>query len=116
MLRSSHCFYINKNSDHNIVHIGHLPYTNGNVNCGITDVPKDAMHTVTTLFENRYPMLIAQQFLEMSRSGKFPQTSMSKLCETVLMRRHKSSSTESAAETLMRVLSEDETTSFVCHA
>ena len=115
MLRSLHCFYINKNSDNNLVHIGHLPHTNDNVNCGITDVLEDAMHAVTKLFENRYPMSIAQQFLEMSGGGKFPQKSMSKLRETVLMRKYKSSSAESVAETLMRVLSEDDTTSFVFH-
>ena len=115
-LRSLHCFHINKNGNHNCVHNGHFPHTKANVNRGIKDVPEDAMHMTTKLLEGHCPTSIAQQFLEISGGGKLPQKSIAKLRDAVLMRKYNSNATETTAETLIRMLIEDETMSFICHA
>ena len=67
----------------------------------IEELQKVLCARLTKLFENHCPTPVAQQFLETSGGGKFPQKSVPKMCETVLMRKHKTNATETTAETLV---------------
>ena len=100
-LRSLHCFCINKNSNYNFTYNGYLPCTKSSINRGIRDVLEDTMCTIIKLLAGHCPTSIAQQFLEISSGGKLPQKSISKLRDTVLMRKYNSNTTKTTAETLI---------------
>lgn len=89
ILRSLLCFYLNKNSYNNFIHISYFLLANGNINNGIRDALEDTLQMIANLFENHCPASIAQQFLEISSGGEFPQKSMPKLRKIVLIRKHK---------------------------
>ena len=72
------------------------------------DIPADTLSMVGKLFENHCPLPMANLFMELLGGGKLSRKSISKLRETVLIRRYDSNLNESTAETLIRLLNEDE--------
>ena len=76
-------------------------------------MPTDKLELIRNLFEKYCPIAMPQQFLELSGGVKFLYKSVTKLREMVLVGKHTVISDESDAETSIRLLSEDNTTSCV---
>lgn len=107
-------FYFNKLSNFNWKHSHHLKLHEQKLVRGAKDVPADTLDLINNLLQRHCPLSVAQQLLELSCGNKLPRNSLAKLREAVLMRKYQTNGSETTAETLIRLLNNDDNISCVC--
>ena len=97
-----------KNGAYDFSHIGHETLELTQVVRGIGYVADNSLEVISNLLENHCATSMTQQFLELTTGRRLPPNSMAKLRQCVLMRKFKSTSSETTAEILLRLLEDDE--------
>ena len=109
----SNRLFIPKNGACEFSHTAHEKLELNQVVRGIGDLADNTLEVISNLLENHCAASMTQQFLELTTGGRLPPNSMAKLRQCVLMRKFKSTSSETTAEILLRLLEEDEEMSCV---